>query len=149
MFFGRMTTPKVCIKIELCRREWVSVLLLVIFDDSGMIWIPNDQLDCFQQILRKLYAIFLQKNARAKMNTDSLLLEAVKVHISRILIFLQTKNAQTRTDFKCGKSNASKKRQCHFLQTQTMHNNFFDRKALAPIFWKKSIEKIVVNRLRL
>ena len=32
----------------------------------------------------------------------------------------------------CGKSNASKKRQCHFLQTKTMHNNFFNR-----IFSKK------------
>ena len=51
MFFEGITTPKVCIKIELSRREWVSVLLLVIFDDFGMIWIPNDQLDCFQQIL--------------------------------------------------------------------------------------------------
>ena len=36
-------------------------------------------------------------------------LEAVKVHITRISIFLQTKNAQTRTDSYCGKSNASKK----------------------------------------
>ena len=51
MFFEGITTPKVCIKIELSRREQVSVLLLVIFDDFGMIWIPNDQLDCFQQIL--------------------------------------------------------------------------------------------------
>ena len=51
MFFEGITTPKVCIKIELSRREWVSVLVLVIFDDFGMIWIPNDQLDCFQQIL--------------------------------------------------------------------------------------------------
>ena len=51
IFFEGITTPKVCIKIELSRREWVSVLLLVIFDDFGMIWIPNDQLDCFQQIL--------------------------------------------------------------------------------------------------
>ena len=43
MFFEGITTPKVCIKIELSRREWVSVLLLVIFDDFGMIWIPRDQ----------------------------------------------------------------------------------------------------------
>ena len=51
-------------------------------------------------------------------------LEAVKVPITRISIFLQFKNAPTRTDSYCGKSNVSKKRQCHFLQTQTMHNNF-------------------------
>ena len=51
MFFEGITTPEVCIKIELSRREWVSVLLLVIFEDFGMIWIHNDQLDCFQQIL--------------------------------------------------------------------------------------------------
>ena len=80
-------------------------------------------------------------------------LEAVKVHMTRISIFLQAKNAQTRTDSYCGKSNASKKRQCHFLQTQTIHNSFFNRilfrkmgvgpegprkrKALAPIFGKE------------
>ena len=52
-------------------------------------------------------------------------LEAMKVHMTRISIFLQAKNAQTRTDSYCGKSNASKKRQCHFLQTQTIHNSFF------------------------
>ena len=51
MFFENITTPKVCIKIKLSRREWVFVLLLVIFDDFGMIWMPTDQLDCFQQIL--------------------------------------------------------------------------------------------------
>ena len=51
MFFEGITTPKVCTKIELSRRECVSVLLLVIFDDFGMIWTPNNQLDCFQQIL--------------------------------------------------------------------------------------------------
>ena len=47
-----------------------------------------------------------------------------------------------------------------FLQTQTINNNFFQemgvgpegprkRKALAPIFGKNSIKKIVVHRLRL
>ena len=41
--------PKVCIKIELSRREWVSVLVLVIFDDFGMTWIPKHQLDCFNK----------------------------------------------------------------------------------------------------
>ena len=51
MFFEDITTPKVCIKIEFSRREWALVLSLVIFDDFGMIWIPNDQLDYFQQIL--------------------------------------------------------------------------------------------------
>ena len=51
MFFEDIATLKVCIKIELSRREWVLVLLLVIFDDFGMILISNDQLDCFQQIL--------------------------------------------------------------------------------------------------
>ena len=68
MFFEGITTPKVCIKIELSRREWVSVLLLVIFDDFGMIWIPNDQLGLLSanplyfhnlKILRKTDAIFL------------------------------------------------------------------------------------------
>ena len=43
-------------------------------------------------------------------------LEAVKVHMTRISIFLQAKNAQTRTDSSCGKSDASKKRQCHFYK---------------------------------
>ena len=92
-------------------------------------------------------------------------LEAVKVHMTRISIFLQAKNAQTRTDSYCGKSNASKKRQCHFLQTQTMHNNFFNRifskkwgQALCacvgppgppPFLGKNSIKKVVVHRLRL
>ena len=51
MLFDGITTPKVCIEIELSRREWMSVLLLVFFDDFGMIRIPNDQFDCFQQIL--------------------------------------------------------------------------------------------------
>ena len=37
MFFEGITTPKVCVEIELSRREWMSVLLLVIFDDFGMI----------------------------------------------------------------------------------------------------------------
>ena len=83
-------------------------------------------------------------------------MEAVKVHMTRISIFLQTKNTQTRIDSYCGKSNASKKRQCHFLQTQTMHNNFFNRmfskkwgwarrahasaKRLPPFFGKNSIK---------
>ena len=49
MFFKGITTPKVYIKIELSPREWVSVLLLAIFE--SMIWVPNDQLDCFQKIL--------------------------------------------------------------------------------------------------
>ena len=52
-------------------------------------------------------------------------LEAVKVHMTRISIFLQAKNAQTRTDSYCGKSNASKKRQCHFLQTSNDTQQFF------------------------
>ena len=59
MFFEGITTHKGCIKIDLSRREWLSVLLLVIFDDFGMIWIPRDQWlftffkywGCFQQIL--------------------------------------------------------------------------------------------------
>ena len=51
MFVEGITTSKVYIKIELSRTEWVSVLLLVFFDDFGMTWIPRDQLDCFQQIL--------------------------------------------------------------------------------------------------
>ena len=92
-------------------------------------------------------------------------LEAVKVHMTRISIFLQAKNAQTRTDSSCGKSNASKKRQCHFLQKQAIHNSFFNRiffrkmgaSALrlrgpsgpTPIFGKNSIKKTVVYRLRL
>ena len=52
-------------------------------------------------------------------------LEAMKVHMTRISIFLQAKNAQTRTDSSCGKSDASKKRQCHFYKPQTIHNSFF------------------------
>ena len=52
-------------------------------------------------------------------------LEAVKVHMTRISIFLQAKNAQTRTDSSCGKSDASKKRQCHFLQTSNDTQQFF------------------------
>ena len=51
-------------------------------------------------------------------------LEAVKVHMTRISIFLQAKNAQTRTDSSCGKSDASKKRQCHFLQTSNDTQQF-------------------------
>ena len=50
MFFEGITTHKACIKIELSRKEWVSVLLWIIFDDFGMIWIPRDQW-LFQQIL--------------------------------------------------------------------------------------------------
>ena len=52
-------------------------------------------------------------------------LEAVKVHMTRISIFLQAKNAQTRTYSYCGKSDASKKRQCHFLQTSNDTQQFF------------------------
>ena len=33
MFFEGITATKVCIKIELSRREWMYVLLLVIFDE--------------------------------------------------------------------------------------------------------------------
>ena len=106
MFFEGITTPKVCIKIELSQIEWVSVLLLVIFDDFGMMWIPNDQLDCFQQILyisttQKYFGKRMQFSAeeRARKNEHGFsFLEAVKVYITRISIFLQTKNAQTRTD---------------------------------------------------
>ena len=58
-------------------------------------------------------------------------LEAVKVHMTRISIFLQATSAQTRTDSYC-ESNASKKRQCLFLQTQTIHSSFFNR-----IFFRK------------
>ena len=40
---------------------------------------------------------------RARKNEHGFsFLEAVKVHIARISIFLQTKNAQTRTDSYCG-----------------------------------------------
>ena len=50
-------------------------------------------------------------------------LEVVKVHMTRIATFLHTKNAQTRTYSYCGKSDASKKRQCHFFyKLQTIHN---------------------------
>ena len=63
-------------------------------------------------------------------------LEAVKVHMTRISIFLQAKNAQTRTYSYCGKSDASKKRQCHFLQTSNDTQQFFYR-----IFFRKPSEK--------
>ena len=71
MFFDGITTHKACIKIELSRREWVSVLLLVIFDDFGMIWIPHDQWlftfftywGCFQQTLYISTTNFELKNA--------------------------------------------------------------------------------------
>ena len=117
------------------------------------------------KILQKTNAIFLAEERTRKNEHEFSFLEAMKVHITRISIFLQTKNAQTRTDSYCGKSNASKKRQCHFLQTQTMHNNFFNRifpkkwgQALCacvgppgphPFLGKNSIKKIVVHRLRL
>ena len=64
-------------------------------------WISFNKSFIFPQLkntLEILNAIFLQKNTRAKMNTDSLFLESVKVHITRISICLQNKNAQTRTD---------------------------------------------------
>ena len=59
-------------------------------------------------------------------------LEAVKVHMTRISIFLQAKDAQTRTDSSCGKSDASQKRLCHFLQTSNDTQQFFYR-----IFFRK------------
>ena len=47
---------------------------------------------------------------RARKNEHGFsFLEDVKVHITRIAIFLHSKNVQTRTDSYCGKSNASKK----------------------------------------
>ena len=111
-----------------------------------------------------MQTFFSEEHARENEHGFSFL-EAVKVHITRISIFLQTKNAQTRTDSSCGKSDASKKRQCHFLHTQTMHNIFLNRifskkwgQALCacvgppgppPFLGKNSIKKIVVHRLRL
>ena len=108
---------------------------------------------------------FFCKRTRAHNERGFSFLEAVKVHITRISIFLQTENAQTRTDSYCDKSNASKNRQCHFLQTQMMHKKFFNRicskkwglargadataKRLPPFFGKHSIKKIVVHRLQL
>ena len=98
--------------------------------------------------LNRMQSFFAEERTRKNEHGFSFF-EAVKVHMTRISIFLQTKNAETRTNPYCGKSNASKKRQCHFLQTQTIHNNFFNRsyfremgvgpegprkrKALAPI----------------
>ena len=117
MFFEGITTHKACIKIELSRREWVLALLLVIFDDFGMIWIPHDQW-LFTFFTTQQSFIFPQlKNTsenecnfsaeeRTRKNEHGFsFLEAVKVHMTRISIFLQAKNAQTRTDSYCGKSN--------------------------------------------
>ena len=43
MFFKGITTYEACIKIKLHRREWVTFLLLVIFDDFGMTLKPDDR----------------------------------------------------------------------------------------------------------
>ena len=80
---------------------------------------------CEGKPLNLMHFLFVAEERTRKNEHGFSFLEAVKVHITRISIFLQTKNAQTRTDSYCGKSNPSKKRQCYFLQTQTMHNNFF------------------------
>ena len=46
-------------------------------------------------------------------------------------IFLKAKNAQARTNSNCGKLNVSKKRQSHFLQTQTVHKRSFQKKCFS------------------
>ena len=43
MFFEGITTHEAYIKIKLPRREWVSVLLLIIFDDFGITLKPDDR----------------------------------------------------------------------------------------------------------
>ena len=82
---------------------------------------------CEGKPLNLMHFLFVAEERTRKNEHGFSFLEAVKVHMTRISIFLQAKNAQTRTDSYCGKSNASKKRQCHFLQTQTIHNSFFNR----------------------
>ena len=63
---------------------------------------------------------------RARKNEHGFsFLEAVKVHITRISIFLQTKNAQTRTDSYCGKSYASKKATVPFFTNANDAQKFF------------------------
>ena len=81
---------------------------------------------CEGKALERMQFFFAEERTRKNEHGVSFL-EAMEVHMIRISIFLQAKNAQTRTDSYCGKSNASKKRQCYFLQTQTMHNNLFNR----------------------
>ena len=59
MFFEGISKHEACIKIKLSRREWVSFLLSIIFDDFGMTLKPDDRWlftsfanwGCFQQIL--------------------------------------------------------------------------------------------------
>ena len=60
------------------------------FQNLKMVWTTNE--------------FFAEERARKNEHGFSFL-EAVKVHITRISIFLQTKNAQTRKDSYCGKSN--------------------------------------------
>ena len=63
---------------------------------------------------------------RARKNEHGFyFLEAVKVHITRLLIFLQTKNAQTRKDSYCGKSNASKSDSDIFFTNPNDAQQFF------------------------
>ena len=43
MFFEGITKYEACMKIKLSRREWVSFLLTIIFDDFGMTLKPHDR----------------------------------------------------------------------------------------------------------
>ena len=56
------------------------------------------------------------------LNTDSLFWKLSKLQIS---IFLQTKNAQTRKDSYCGKSNASKSDSAIFFTNANEAQQFF------------------------
>ena len=111
-------------------------------------------------------AIFLAEERTRKNEHGFSFLEAVEVHMTRISIFLQTKNAQTRTDSYCSKSNASKKWQFHFYKRKRYTTIFLiefisekwgvgpegprKRKALAPILCKNILLKeTFVYRLRL
>ena len=71
-----------------------------------------------------LQTFFSEECARKNEHGFSFL-EAVKVHITTISIFLQTKNAQTRKDSYCGKSNASKSDSAIFFTNVNEAQQFF------------------------
>ena len=58
-------------------------------------------------------------------------LEAVKVHMTRISIFLQAKNAQTRTNSNCGKPNVSKNGSPIFYKRNRFTKVLFNKDAFS------------------
>ena len=79
MFFDGITTHEACIEIKLPRRECVSFLLLIIFDDFGMTLKPDDQRIAFDksfifpklEMVWKTNELFAEEGTR-KMNTNLL-----------------------------------------------------------------------------